>query len=131
MVRRANRLDPSEIGEGRHPDGNLVHPQARHGGAPEHRLDMLVGVVALPGIAIGLIPRLTQHREDGRCRHARRRICSCPGSIGTPLRVNLLVILETGKGREAKELEDVKRQFLLDDVDVAGPPIRACRSENR
>ena len=79
---------------------------------------MLVGVVALPGVAIGLVPRLVRHQRMARADmldvvfvHVRVH--------RDPFEVKDLVILGAGEGRQAEKFEDVERQLLLDDVDVA------------
>ena len=46
-----------------------------------------------------------------------------------PFEVKGLVILGAGQRSEEKELEDVERQFLLDDLDVAGDRLRGVCGE--
>ena len=51
------------------------------------------------------------------------------GSIGTPLHEQLLVVLRARQRRQEEELQDVDRQLLLDDLDVARDRLRRVGRE--
>src|SRR4029077_4024357 len=89
----------------------------------EHRLDMLVGIVVFPGIAIDLLPLLSRHSRMAGADMLKIVLVHV-GIHRNPFEIKVLVVLGAGQGGQAKELEDVERQLLFDDVDVASDRLR-------
>ena len=85
----------------------------------QHRLDMRVGIVARPGVAIDAAPVVRRH---DRMIGADMLEIVIVHVLLHPraLEMKDLVVLRSRQGREEEEFENVDRQFALDGVDVAG-----------
>src|ERR1700730_13898848 len=94
--------------------------------ASQQGLHVLRGIIEQPGLVIDLLPLLVAHSGMGSA--------DVFDVIFVEVRVHCdavlpehLMILRSGKRRQAEELEKVDRQFVLDDRDVAPDGLRRVR----
>ena len=88
------------------------------GGPAQDRAHVLGRIEGVPGRAIGLLPFRVGHL--GMMRDAVIEVVLVHvGVHPDPFLPQHLVVLRAGQRREEEELEDVERQFALDDLDVA------------
>ena len=93
-----------------------------------HRLHMLRRVISLPGILIDLFPLLPRH--GGVCRGHMFEIILIQVRIQVGARaVEALVVLGAGQRCQAVKLQQINRQFALDDPDVADDRFRRVAGE--
>ena len=129
-LQRVHALDARRAREHRHRIDDLARIDPARHRAPEHRLDMRVGIVALPRVAIDAAPRVRRHdRMVGAdvLEIVIVHVLFHPRA----LEMKDLVVLRARQGREEEEFEDVDRQFALDGLDVAGDRFRRVGRESR
>ena len=127
-LQRVHALDAHAAGENRQQGDELAGLQlARH--RPPHDLfDMLVGVITRKGILVDFGPLLPRHpRMIGA---GVLEIVFVQVWVEVDARgVQLLMVLGARQRRQAEEFQDIDRQFLLDDLDVARDRFRRVGRE--